>query len=272
MNVSVARGKIGRCGFLASTAGRAALPAAMLFALAPCVTASAAPPVQATAYKILLHTFKGELAANKRGLKHGVAAAEYQLAPCRSAVRGHSVPQGAAHALKVELEVQGADIALHPSLKLWIAQDSRTEQQPIGPKLRAALQIEVSQSTLTRSARWSTSTSQPGSHRRRTGHLPIRDPRKHPSCGAARCRWSINAAAGERRAECRIERKKRHKQTRRSDISLGERLLSPAILCAAEGRDWERGLSGLRGRSKWRAWRPPPARTEGTAESRNLTD
>lgn len=147
MNVSVARGKIGRCGLLALTAGRAALTAAMLLALAPCVTASAASPVQKTAYKILLHTFKGELATTKSELEHGVAAAEHQLAPCRSAVQGPSLPQGAAHALKVELEVQAADMALHPFLKLWIAQDSRTEQLPIGPKLRAALQIEVSQST-----------------------------------------------------------------------------------------------------------------------------
>jgi hypothetical protein len=121
----------------------------MFIALVPCATASAAPPsrAQKTAYKILLHTFKGELAITRREMNHGVAAAERQLAPCRSALQGHSVPQGAAHALKLELEIQAADAALHPFLELWIAQDRRTEQLPIGPKLRAALQTEVSQST-----------------------------------------------------------------------------------------------------------------------------
>jgi hypothetical protein len=103
--------------------------------------------VQKTAYKFLLQTFKGELAITKREAKHGVATAEHQLAPCRSALQGYSVPQGAAHALKVELEIQAADIALHPFLKLWIAQDRRTDRLPIGPKLRAALQTEVSQAT-----------------------------------------------------------------------------------------------------------------------------
>jgi hypothetical protein len=119
----------------------------MLVGLGPCATARAASSVQTTAYKILVQTFRGELAVTKREMRHGVAAAEHRLAPCLSALQDNSVPQRAAHALKLELDIQAADIALHPFLKLWIAQDRRTERLPIGPKLREALKTEVSQST-----------------------------------------------------------------------------------------------------------------------------
>lgn len=103
--------------------------------------------MQKTAYKILLKTFKGTLAVTERQVNQGAAAAQQQLAPCLAALNGYSVPQGAAQALASELGGQYAAIALRPALELAIAEDIGTEQLPIGPKLKAALQTEVTQGT-----------------------------------------------------------------------------------------------------------------------------
>jgi hypothetical protein len=94
-----------------------------------------------------LNTFNGELAVTERQVNRATAAAKQQLAPCLAAVKNYSVPQGAAQALDNELGDQYVGIALRRVIELVIAADTRTEQLPIGGKLEAALQTEVTQST-----------------------------------------------------------------------------------------------------------------------------
>jgi hypothetical protein len=133
----------------AATVCRTALTVAILLMLAPCATANAASPsrIQKTAYTILQKTFKGVRAVTVRQVNQGAAAAQQQLTPCLAALNGNSVPQGAAQALADELGAQYTAMALGPVLELVIAEDIRTERLPVGPKLKAALQTEVTQGT-----------------------------------------------------------------------------------------------------------------------------
>lgn len=152
MNASASGGEIARHRSRrlgASTACRVALIAAILLALAPCAAASAASPsrVQKKAYRIRLMAIKGELAVTNRQVNQGAAAEQHHLAPCLSALKGWSVPQGAAQALQTELAGQYTAIALRPLLEVLIAEDTRTEQLPIRPRLKAALQVEVTHAT-----------------------------------------------------------------------------------------------------------------------------